>query len=74
MPKERGPDYVPLSAAYEQYGRRPVDRLRGKPPSNEPAVLTEATWEGDETIYLLRAELESAFGKPRLTRGGEQVG
>lgn len=73
MPKDRGPDYVPLSEAYEQYGRRPVDRLRGKTGQGQ-AVLTEATWEGDETIYLLRAELDQHFGTPRLTRGGEQVG
>lgn len=69
MPKDRGSEYVPLADAYAAYGRRPVDRLR------EDGTLTEATWEGDPAIYLLRSELEEHFGKPKLTRRtGEQVG
>lgn len=69
MPKDRGPDYVPLAEAYEQYGRRPVDRLR------HDGVLTEATWEDDghQAVYLLRAELAQHFDKPRLQRGGQEV-
>lgn len=67
MPRDRGPDYVPLADAYEQYGRRPVDRLR------EEGKLADATWEGDPAKYLLRRELEDHFGKPKLTRGGQEV-
>lgn len=59
---------MPLADAYAQYGRAAVDRLR------KEGKLTDATWEGDLAVYLLRDELVRAFEQPRLTRGGQDVG